>query len=207
MSELERRQLPKEGARSPGREHYPHSSCRFRTWFSERNRRAEYAQNNPSGAGEECSAAYDRVPGRQGLLSKRRRKLTSSPVPDALAGPDGSDAVGEDAKQRVRTRLDPRRPVGAAGAGDLATRPRGRASGRASHDPRVSLRKRGQLVRHLGNLDEEDQTMGNSAGQDIDPTFLPQSVGRDKRAARAAGLRGRVRPRGAAAGRAGRARH
>jgi hypothetical protein len=29
----------------------------------------KHAQNNPSGAGEQCSAAYDRVPGRQGLFS------------------------------------------------------------------------------------------------------------------------------------------
>ena len=47
------------------------------------------------------------------------------------------------ARSSNRAPQDPRRPVGAAGAGDLATRPRGRASGRASHDPRVSLRKRG----------------------------------------------------------------
>src|SRR5258708_8252618 len=70
--------------------------------------------------GEECPAAYDRVPGRQGLLSKRRLKLSQrlthtrlcslqlggrglaaclpgARFADALAGPDGSHAVREDA--------------------------------------------------------------------------------------------------------------
>jgi hypothetical protein len=86
-------------------------------------------QNNPPGAGEECPAAYDRVPGRQGLLSKRRVKLSqrlthtrlcslqlggrglAARLPgarfaDALAGPDVSylkRGYGWD-----RTRLDGR---------------------------------------------------------------------------------------------------